>query len=148
MRAATHQGGSSLPAGTSPCQLPICKTCPYIDSNTTFYGPSGKFHAKSNLTCTSSDLIYILTCTLCQKMYVGETYRSLSERFSEHLRSIRLKYSNPVGSHFNDPLHNLSHVRMAAVWKNGQSGIYRKFMESAIKPRPGTLQPNGLNCMQ
>ena len=39
-------------------------------------------------TCTSANVIYRITCTLCNKLYIGETGRLLSDRFCEHLRDV------------------------------------------------------------
>ncbi|KAL8604303.1 hypothetical protein ACOMHN_023673 [Nucella lapillus] len=78
-------------------------------------------------------------------MYVGETCRSLAERFSEHLRSMKLGYSNPVGQHFASSYHSFSHANIAAVWQNPRDRVYRKHMESRIISRLGTTQPAGMN---
>ena len=133
------------PPGCNPCDEARCKTCAHIDTSTTFVGPKGRFIPRSQYTCKSSDLVYILTCTLCHKLYVGETCRTLNERFSEHLRSMRLNYRDPVGQHFNSPLHNHTHAKVAAVWQNPCDRTYRKQMESQIISRLGTVQPAGIN---
>ena len=39
-------------------------------------------------TCTSANVIYCITCTLCKKLYIGETGRRLGNRFREHLQSL------------------------------------------------------------
>ena len=36
--------------------------------------------------CHTSGVIYQLTCTLCQKTYIGETGRMVRFRYNEHLR--------------------------------------------------------------
>jgi hypothetical protein len=40
-------------------------------------------------TCTSKNCIYILNCKKCNKFYVGETGRTVKERFKEHLACIK-----------------------------------------------------------
>lgn len=137
-----------LPLGTHPCGRQACKTCPYIDSTTTIAGPSGRFVVRANFDCQSEDLVYVITCTLCSKKYTGETYRRLDERFTEHLRSMRLNYDDPVGSHFNSPHHSFTHARVAVVWQNRSSGLYRLFIESTVIARLGTLAPAGLNTRE
>ncbi|KAL8592688.1 hypothetical protein ACOMHN_037628 [Nucella lapillus] len=135
----------STSRGCRPCGDKRCKTCPFIDASTTLGGPTGTFTVRSSLSCQSRDIVYILTCTLCSKLYVGETCRSLAERFSEHLRSMKLGYSNPVGQHFASPYHSFSHAKIAAVWQNPRDRVYRKHMESRIISRLGTTQPAGMN---
>ena len=41
-----------------------------------------------HFTCTSANVIYRINCTLCKKLYIGETGRRLSDRFREHLRDV------------------------------------------------------------
>ena len=64
-----------------------CKICPYIKP--------GKF-VKSNATdikieinkevnCQTKNVIYCITCKKCNVQYIGETERTLMERFCEHL---------------------------------------------------------------
>ena len=44
-------------------------------------------------------------------MYVGETERSLKERFKEHLRDVRNRADKPINRHFKDhPATILSYV--------------------------------------
>ncbi|KAL8576769.1 hypothetical protein ACOMHN_067667 [Nucella lapillus] len=141
----SHQTNSPAPPGCSPCDEARCKTCAHINDSTIFVGPQGQFAPQSSYTCKSSDIVYILTCTLCSKLYVGETCRTLNERFTEHLRSMRLNYNDPIGQHFNSPLHTHTHAKVAAVWQNPRDRTYRKHMESQVISRLGTLQPAGIN---
>ena len=150
IRSVYHPVPRRLPPGNSKCHKPGCKTCPFICTFTIFQGPSGQqFEIKSHFTCQSTDLVYILSCSLCHKMYVGETYRTLNERFKEHRNSIITGKDTPIGIHFNSGIHSLSHVRVAAVWRNGSDDwLYRKFIESRVISRLGTLQPHGLNTKE
>ena len=133
-------------SGTSPCGQPACDCCPHVHQPASITGPSGCFHIHRHFNCLSSDLVYVLTCTYCNQLYVGETYRTLNERVSEHLRAVRLSYATPVGIHFNMPNHSVSHVRVTAVWLNTSfSHLRRKCIESYIIHRLGSLQPLGMN---
>jgi len=136
------------PPGNLQCNKPKCKTCSFIDPTTTFHGPSGRFTVKGSFNCQSSNVVYIITCSLCARLYVGETYRTLAERFSEHLRSMKLHYNNPIGEHFNSPGHNYTHSRVAAVWQNTSDKTQRQYMEGHIISRLGTLMPAGLNTRE
>ena len=145
-RSETDDTNHSRP-GTSPCGTRNCKACQHIDTKTHFKGPKGEFSVRSNFNCQSSHVIYILTCTKCQLLYVGETYRPLVERFKEHERNARLaKKDTPVGQHFSATPHNLAqHMRIAAIYQTTRDGVFRKFMESSIIKKLGTAQPHGLN---
>ena len=41
-----------------------------------------------HFTCTSANVIYCITCTYCNKLYIGERGRQLGDRFREHLRDV------------------------------------------------------------
>ena len=61
-----------------------------------------------HFTCTSTNVIYRITWTLCKKIYIGETGRRLADRFCEHLRDAEQNNtgaSKPVTRHFNLPNH-------------------------------------------
>ena len=67
-----------------------------------------------NLNCLSSNIVYLISCRVCGVQYVGETSRSASVRWAEHLYKIRKgDQSQLIYSHFNcDDAHNtvvLSH---------------------------------------
>jgi hypothetical protein len=148
VRAQFKEPSSNQPntPGTSRCDRARCKTCPFIDGSDHLQFPSGTFNIHHKFDCKTTDLVYVLLCTLCNKKYIGETYRSLEQRFSEHLRSIRLNYANPIGKHFNLPGHDASqHLRVAVLWSNSRSRNYRKFMETRLITRLGTREPMGLN---
>ena len=141
---------SNQPMGNKCCQKPGCKTCPFLDTRTTILtGPSGKtFEIRSAFTCVSSNLVYIIVCSLCKKMYCGETYRTLNERFKEHLQSVYQQKDNPVGNHFNSPGHNVHHMKVCAAHQNYTDWVHRKFLESSLISRLGTIAPCGLNVRE
>ncbi len=44
-------------------------------------------------SCGSNNLVYLVICKVCHKQYVGETSRTLKQRFYEHFYYWRnLKY--------------------------------------------------------
>ena len=58
-------------------------------------------------SCESSNLVYLITCSVCTKQYVGQTLRPLRERLREHFRYITQKTDQqPLGRHFAQPNHN------------------------------------------
>ena len=40
---------------------------------------------KHHITCDSTNLTYMIQCKRCKKQYIGETERTLRERFKEHI---------------------------------------------------------------
>ena len=74
--------------GTFKCARARCKTCPFICNVEKLSGPRRSIKITDHFTCTSANVIYCITCTLCKKLYIGETGRRLGDRFREHLRDV------------------------------------------------------------
>ncbi|KAK7114567.1 hypothetical protein V1264_000611 [Littorina saxatilis] len=147
---SSFQPSSGQTPGNRCCLKPKCKACPFLNTTTTtFNGPSGNsFTIRSSFTCQSTNVVYIITCSQCNKMYVGETYRTLAERLEEHVRAVRYQTDTPVGNHFNSNFHHLQHMSIAAVWQNHTDVVHRKFLETNLIMRLGTTKPLGLNIRE
>ena len=70
--------------GTFKCARARCETCPFIRNVEKISGPKRSIKITDHFTCTSANVIYCITCTLCKKLYIGETGR----RLREHLRDV------------------------------------------------------------
>ena len=101
------------PAGTFSCSRARCYTCSFLNSATSISGPKFNFVNRHNFTCTSCNIIYCISCSKCCKLYIGETGRRLSDRFTEHLRSVRNNdVDKPVARHFNAANHSISDIKV------------------------------------
>ena len=60
----------------------------FIVNTSKISGPKRSVKITDRFTCTSANVIYCITCTLCNKLYIGETGRRLGDRFREHLRDV------------------------------------------------------------
>ena len=88
------------------CARSRCKTCPFIHNVEKISGRKRSIKITDHFTCTSANVIYYITCTYCNKLYIGETGRRLGDRFREHLRDVERNdkdASKPVARHFNLP---------------------------------------------
>ena len=75
--------------GTFKCARPRCKTCPFVQNADKISGPKRSVKITDpSFTRTSANVIYCITCTLCKKLYIGETGRRLGDRFREHRRDV------------------------------------------------------------
>ena len=95
--------------GTFKCARARCKACPFVCNVEKLSGPKRTIKINDHFTCTSTNVIYGITCTLCKKLYIGETGRRLGDRFREHLRDVEKDDKNaskPVARHFNLPSHS------------------------------------------
>ena len=89
--------------GTFKCARSRCKTCPFVQNAGKISGPKRSVKITDRFTCTSANVIYCITCTLCKKLYISETGRRLGDRFREHLRDVEKDdkdASKPVARHF------------------------------------------------
>ena len=63
--------------------------------------------------------------------YIGQSGRTLSKRFKEHLGYARNKTKDPTGQHFNLPGQNISHMEISILEKvYSQSRAVREARES------------------
>ena len=86
--------------------------------------------------------IYCITCTLCKKLYIGETGRRLGDRFREHLRDIEKNDKNaskPVARHFYLPNHSKQHIAVCGLSLHQGSTESRRTLEQKFIFQIGTL---------
>ena len=95
-------------------------------------------------TCTSANVIYCITCTLCKKLYIGETGRRLGDRFREYLRGVEKDdkdASKPVARHFNLPNHSKEHMSVCGLSLHQGATDSRKNLEQRFMFQIGILIP-------
>ena len=103
--------------GTFKCARSRCKDCPFVQNADKISGPKRSVKITDRFTCTSANVIYCITCTLCKKLYIGETGRRLGDRF-RFLRDVEIDdkdASKPVAQHFNLPNHSKEHMSICGL---------------------------------
>ena len=134
------------PEGTFPCSRTRCNKCSFLNASTCILGPKSNFFIRHCFTCVSSNLIYCISCSRCGLPYVGETGRHLSNRFAEHLRSIKNgDVDKPVTQDFNSINHSLLDMKVCAISQIFGSNNSRKRQEKHLIFKIGTIHPHGLN---
>ena len=104
------------------------------------------FKILNNVNCNSSNLIYLITCSLCDIQYVGETGDTLRNRMNRHRSNIRLNQNTAVAIHFNSEKHSLRHLSVIPIELIHHDGkIQRLNREYYWQLRIGTVFPKGLN---
>ena len=134
--------------GTFKCARSRCKTCPFVQNAHKISGPKRSVKITDRFTCTSANVIYCITCTLCKKLYIGETGRRLGDRFREHLRDVEKDdkdTSKPVARHFNLPNHSKEHMSICGLSLHHGTTESRKNLEQRFIFQIGTLNPHGIN---
>ena len=57
------------------------------------------YQTPKNSFCFTKNVIYLLTCSICQKQYVGETKRAFIVRYKEHLKDLEYNRDKPIVNH-------------------------------------------------
>ena len=74
------------------CNVRNCKTCSIFNENHTFISTvtGRKYHTSigEDVTCSSTNLVYLLQCNYCKLQYVGQTCQTLRERMGGHRSGI------------------------------------------------------------
>src|ERR1700722_18757834 len=97
------------------------------------------------VSCSSSNMIYLITCNRCKLQYVGETLQTLKKRMNDHRNGIKSKVDNILDNHFQGPC-SLEHISVQAIEVFGGEGrkeTIRKFRENYWKEL--RTYPYGLN---
>ena len=76
-----------------------CGTCPYLKQGKefTFSATNETFRIKHSMNCTSTNLIYVITCAGCGHNYIGETGDVLRNRVTVHKQQIRDPHTRMLG---------------------------------------------------
>ena len=131
------------------CGHPKCKCCDHIDTNPNYSDSDHTqvYTTNDSFNCNSKDIIYLITCNKCNKMYVGQTARLLKERLNNHRSDIKLKKNTAIGIHFNDYGHTFTDLRIKPIANiSNLLPAERYKLEYDFFIKLNTVYPNGLNC--
>lgn len=135
--------GRSLRCGKSKC-----KACVSIKESKHFHSSyfNKNFALKNVVSCDTSNIIYLITCTKCKIQYVGETHNTLRERLTGHRSCISTNKDTPIGIHFNSLGHTTKHLEIIPIEKLETNSIEnRRTKEFFWQITLGTTFPKGLN---
>ena len=130
------------------CEGKNCQTCPFLEEGQGITTNNNSFNCLGNLNCNSNNIIYIIKCTKCDLVYVGETGNTLRDRFNQHKSDIRLKKDTAIGNHFNTSDHSLEHLKIMPIEEiqgDNPNLLIRQKTELIWINKLNSLQPNGLN---
>ena len=132
--------------GMKRCLKP-CEMCPYILNSKEFFSTqtNEKFDVKGSFNCNTEGVVYLITCTKCNKQYVGQTGRKIVDRLKEHLYYIRKK-KEATGCHFSAEGHSNSDLRVQIIEKVVPNTSNMRLEREDLWIRTlATKRPNGLN---
>lgn len=133
------------------CNNPRCTTCSYLNCKSSFTSTATKvrYPIRHSATCSSSNVIYLITCTRCKKQYVGLTTKPLRTRINHHRSNIFQNKRVYISLHFNLPDHNINNISVQIIDQvNERNNTLRDLqqLETFWINTLKTLQPLGLNC--
>ena len=111
-------------------------------------GPKRSIKITDHFTCTSVNVIYCITFTFCNELYIGETGRRPGDRFREYVRDVERNdkdASKPVARHLNLPNHSKQHMAVCGLSLHLGSSECCKTLEKKFIFQIGTLNPHGIN---
>ena len=88
-----------------------CASCPFVQEVKEIKTQKAHWKLSRPLDCQNSNIVYMIKCIKnnCNKMYIGETERTMNSRFKDHKGYVQNKQLNqPTGEHFNSKGHKLS----------------------------------------
>ncbi|KAK2819975.1 hypothetical protein Q7C36_021621 [Tachysurus vachellii] len=130
---------SSDPAAASPIW-----TTHFRQPKVLWTGPRGHV-ILSRVSLLTRNVVYLITCTHCNRRYVGETGNTLQARLKQHIRNVNLQNCNtPLVLHFASV--NLVHLIIFGLeanllWSSGE----RKRREAMWIRELATVYPEGFN---
>ena len=118
--------------GMFKCNKP-CSLCPYVKVQKTVRSSSNDIcvDLHKHHTCEDQNVCYILECKKCKMQYIGETDRTVRERYLDHRGYVRRKeLDKATGLHFNKPGHQISDMSISVLERITSSDpAYRKERE-------------------
>ena len=110
-----------------------CGVCPFVEEGKTVRSTSNniKVDVNTSVSCTTSNVVYLIGCKKCTQQYIGETERTVRERFLEHKGYVTSKLlSKATGAHFNQQGHSFSDMKVTVLEKIfNKNPQYRKTRE-------------------
>jgi ferredoxin len=138
-----------LPKYSKKCGKTRCSTCSHFIENNKFTSTTTKqkFQIKQQYEfgCTSSNIVYLITCTKCNKQYVGKTTKTLKERITRHRSIILTKQRRYLSLHFNLPEHSLNNLKVQVI-DAAETPTELDKLEQYWIHKLQTIEPKGLNC--
>ena len=127
-----------------------CVICPFVKEGKVVKSTANNYTVEinSSVDCSSKNVIYLLGCKKCPQQYIGESERSLKERFSEHKGYVNNKtYTKATGLHFNQKGHSVSDMEVTILEKVYNTDLrFRKQREKMFIQKFKTKY-KGLNRM-
>ena len=140
--------------GNFKCGNPRCKICEMIDDEKYFVSirSNKKFIINFRFDCNSQNVIYLLTCKVCTKQYVGSTTTKFRLRLNQYKSNLKLYGEGKRGfqqdsflEHFFDENHSGSHTDLRVQMIDYCDANDPERREAFWFFNLNTMHPDGLN---
>ena len=132
------------------CNRSACRHCPVLDRTAWIksHSTGRKYRTQTRISCTSSNLIYLIQCQLCNKQYIGQTRNKILTRLNQHYSTIRTAQETPVSRHFRS--HQCKEpypvrIYILSLIKADDAQELRNKWERIWMARLNTYVPYGMN---
>jgi len=111
------------------CNHVRCGCFHHLAVTSTFYNSdkTSSFNIPNQFNYNSKDLVYIVSCAKCNKLYVGQTTWMLKERLNNHRSDIKSNKNTAVSKHFNDIGHALKDLRITPIFSLAGLALHERF---------------------
>ena len=153
VRAKINTRRNFVPPSCGPCNRPRCQLCSlipectYIVSHTT--GQKHRLYCTAGANCSSTNVIYCLTCDDCGIQYIGCT-NNLRLRLNNHKSCIRLHKEHRSTDVFRLYQHyrvSAGHYFKCTILESRPDTDTLKHFESRWIYKLRTIFPSGLNIL-
>ena len=129
-----------IPPRTPTCGNKYCKTCPKLLPLRMLKG----YPLSQALNCKTHNVIYAIQCSICQRLYIGQTSKALHLRINNHRTAARNHTNWPIYRHFNKSNHDFERDhRIIIIEATTKNQLLHR--EKTWITRLDTTLPNGLN---
>ena len=127
-----------------------CLMCKHSASTDSFesHVTGRSYKILGDTSCHTNNCIYLISCKVCGKQYVGET-GDLRRRINNHRSTIKTKrIQEPVAEHFNLAGHKWQDMSVVVIDHNTHwTDTERKHKEKFWMHRLNSFRPQGMNKM-
>ena len=143
----SHKPSSGKIDGNSaPCGKPRCLCCLQMKNTNLATSSATGFnfliHGKYN--CQSSNVVYLLECSICRKQYIGQTSTKFNIRINNHRSHCKSQDHLAISKHVNETNHKFSDFEFTILKGFFKTDNDRESFESFIIQVFGSVKA-GLN---
>ena len=129
------------------CNKP-CITCPYVKTGKVIKSTARnhKVQLHQHYNCHTKNIVYLIECKKCLQQYIGQTHKSLHERFGEHRGYVNNKHLHKAtGEHFNLPGHSVSDMTIIVLEKIRRKDRHYRELRESMHIRDFGAKHSGIN---